>query len=286
MSAEQVKGGEANKLDSTDFQKAWDGYIHRELYEDHHKLIKRQLEKIKISWIPLDDDSAQDGEDVKNHILSGELHLSNDYICIPIHVKSTWIHSESSHLESSIFEFQLTSKAEWSTQEQHVSIDSKSHKHLDRKVRKRLLADDYIKQLFNRKDSEFGMRACHAVIEETYDQRKSLVERMDVSEDALEGIRRALMSQMDSNLMLLELLLSLPWLDCSNESSSPDRKRRAQSRAKLRLLEDAMVDECEKVGEEELLDNLTLREHADGSEIHKSTQLDNQVHQSKKKLKT
>jgi len=97
-----------------------------------------------------------------------------------------------------------------------------------------------------------------------------LEERVYVSEDALEAIRRALFSQMDSmdgNILLMEFLLDMPYLPrrrsahmASNSSEHAERivESMLAGRIVLRVLEDVMLDACEKAGEDELLDDLNI----------------------------
>ena len=107
----------------------------------------------------------------------------------------------------------------------------------------------------------------------------SVEERVDVSEDALEAIHRAILSHTDCNLTVLEMILSMPWIPCSSHGTvsgsvasswntcltdtsamSSRYLQGARDRAVLRLLEDALFDACEREGEEEMLDDLTLHD--------------------------
>jgi len=125
---------------------------------------------------------------------------------------------------------------------------------------------------------------CEALL---YSQDNKIVqERVDVSEDSTEGIRRAIFSQADGNLAMMEFILAMPYLPqrafCK---SSPSHLIRDDSegsygnaivsllplcplanRTKLRLLEDAMVDACEKEGEDELLDDLVISKKDDSDD--------------------
>mmetsp|Transcript_20041 Transcript_20041/g.57999 ORF Transcript_20041/g.57999 Transcript_20041/m.57999 type:complete len:363 (-) Transcript_20041:104-1192(-) len=90
-------------------------------------------------------------------------------------------------------------------------------------------------------------------------------ERVDASEDSMEGLRRSVFSAMEDNLSVMEMLLSLPFLPQSSDDGAEQRTPRSQGsalghRAALRLLEDAMFDACEKEGEEEIMDDLRISE--------------------------
>ena len=80
-------------------------------------------------------------------------------------------------------------------------------------------------------------------------------ERVDVTDSVAEGLRRGLFSSAESALDVAELLLSLPILPCKAHKIllCP-----LADRAKLRLLEDAMFDACEREGEDEIIDDLKI----------------------------
>ena len=88
-------------------------------------------------------------------------------------------------------------------------------------------------------------------------------ERVNVSDPVAEGLRRALFSQAESSLDLVEILLSLPILPTATSSATATATALSftcplANRAKLRLLEDAMLDACEREGEDDLIDDLTI----------------------------
>ena len=55
----------------------------------------------------------------------------------------------------------------------------------------------------------------------------------------------------------MEVILALPSLPCQSTARVSTTTRLA-NRAKLRLLEDAMLDECEKEGDDEIIEDLTI----------------------------
>jgi hypothetical protein len=91
-----------------------------------------------------------------------------------------------------------------------------------------------------------------------------LEERVYVSEDALEGLRRGLFSQMESSIFAMELLLAMPYLPqrspCENLDERNEKKLEVMlsERVVMRVLEDVMVNECEKEGEDDLLSDLSI----------------------------
>lgn len=93
-----------------------------------------------------------------------------------------------------------------------------------------------------------------------------LEERVDVSEPIAEAVRRAIWSSAESSLDVAELVLALPSLPTVDTVATTKSTTKATTttttplanRAKLRLLEDAMLDACEREGEDELLEDLTI----------------------------
>ena len=121
---------------------------------------------------------------------------------------------------------------------------------------------------------ELQHRVCEAEIKESFNVDgtvKELEERVDVLEDGLEGIRRAVLSQLEDNTSVLDLLLAFPYLINTKAEARNDGKGNAITlqlgrRAILRLLEDACIDACEKEGEDELLEDLSLKDRGEGDD--------------------
>lgn len=131
-----------------------------------------------------------------------------------------------------------------------------------------------------------GIILCEALIQRnrTTQSCLELEERVNVDESVLDGIRSAIYSHAEDNLDILELLLNMPYLprivggltfpnsnDLKGQGGEegedtneipPDTTmtiiNELAQRAYLRLLEDALFDACEKEGEDELLDDLTI----------------------------
>jgi hypothetical protein len=90
-----------------------------------------------------------------------------------------------------------------------------------------------------------------------------LEERVHVSEQLCEAVKRAVWSSAESPLDVIELILNLPSLP-SMATSTDDKTKKTPlaNRAKLQLLEDAMVDACEQEWEGEIMGNLKISETA------------------------
>ena len=140
----------------------------------------------------------------------------------------------------------------------------------------------------NSSNIDEGITLCEALIQRNRTtQSLELEERVNVDESILDGVRSAIYSHAEDNLDVLELLLNMPYLPriaggfifplCNNAKgrggevgdhvsssfTSDDATtmtiiNELAQRAYMRLLEDAMFDACEKEGEDELLDDLTI----------------------------
>jgi len=94
---------------------------------------------------------------------------------------------------------------------------------------------------------------CEATVVQN-DQEAKLEERVHIDGNIVEAIRRCISSQAEGPINVVECLLSLPYLQTPNDDDCP-----LGNRAKLRLLEDAMIDACDQEGENDLLDELDVR---------------------------
>jgi len=246
--------------------------------------------------------------------LQGRLCIANEYISVCIEARVLWRYWRSqqcsaykeekkgfSSLEKTMLQFKLSVWAELISDDQNKSIPTQ--KALKQDMKKRLQKNSYIQKLLSASSSKNnnntsidevkGIQLCEAIICQEWkaeDCRNSsrvvspsTEERVDVSEAALEGVRRSIFSQSDCNLTVLEILLSMPWLAhrsrvhttssgwdayLSKSTATMFNKNAlycACDRASLRLLEDALVDACEREGEEEIIEDLTLKDRADGN---------------------
>eukprot|EP00979_Chaetoceros_neogracilis_P017409 scaffold10218_cov240-Chaetoceros_neogracile.AAC.6 len=176
---------------------------------------------------------------------------------------------------------------------------TKKEERLQDEVRRRIMArlqsDPYIRRINNVKEKvllcdaliQFKLKLKHpidvSIVDEQGDITNSatmipsfstactamdeLEERVYVSEDSLEGLRRCMFSHMESPIFAMELLLAMPYLPQRHGSKSMvmdeermDEKFRGMlsERVILRVLEDVMVDECEREGEDDLLSDLNI----------------------------
>mmetsp|Transcript_52825 Transcript_52825/g.78319 ORF Transcript_52825/g.78319 Transcript_52825/m.78319 type:complete len:191 (+) Transcript_52825:417-989(+) len=163
--------------------------------------------------------------------------------------------------------------------EQHVSDSKQQQQHPSSSIDGRMTIDNKQRQVHSRE------------------------ERVNVSEDALEGVRRSVLSMTECNLSVLELCLAMPWLprnsdknfilqgaDVCHNSVSSEELMLCADRAALRLLEDALFDACEKEGEEDMLDDLNLDDDSkldneDAERLNQNTLVATAKMRNKKKLK-
>jgi hypothetical protein len=190
--------------------------------------------------------------------------------------------------------FKLSASGEFINTEDKTPVQIS--KNIASKMKKRLEGDLFIRKLLgcsrtNQQQNLTGVSVCEVLIQHKWPSNgsndlssdsasPSMEERVDVSEEALEGIRRAVLSLTESNLTIMEILISLPWLVTSTTScgyrycdrskmercswdrymsvTAMDVFRRACDRAALRLLEDALFDACEREGEDDIIEDLNL----------------------------
>lgn len=129
--------------------------------------------------------------------------------------------------------------------------------------------------------------------------QQHLEERVDVVDTVAEGLHRALFSSAHyGSLDVMDLLLSLPLLPTrihinqheDAEIIQQEKKKKGMmihcplaDRTKLRLLEDAMFDACEREGEEELIDELRIAPSISAAAVAANPKECHQNHRGKKK---
>jgi hypothetical protein len=165
--------------------------------------------------------------------------------------------------------------SEDTTKQQQDRKDRRGSKKLHTEMLKRLRSDYYIRQLLfvDDDDGALPILLCEALIQQNLrsedsisggnnsssDDIHELEERVNVEEGTLQGIKNAIFSKSEDNLDVLDLLLNMPYLPrSSSAAASNEWPSKLADRAYLRLLEDGMIDACEKEGEDDLLDDLNI----------------------------
>ena len=268
-----------HQLDSENFVDAVRSYIDQEKPDP---LQKRQMEGWKWIWKgnpsallgPVADSSAgSDRLDFEpTDTLTGNLEWTGDHIVVTLKCSCYWIGNDQ---DGGKLFFQCWAGARFLDD---TSKTSRQEVNIQKKIRDRLLEDDYIAKLMCRgsnheKDDhsnddaepEDGLHElCQASIktgaitaqccEIDNSNSSHLEERVFCNETTAEAIRRAVYSTGPNGpIDVFELVCSLPLL--------PSRYTGLANRAKLRLLEDAMYDACENEGEEDLVQGLKLDQH-------------------------
>lgn len=203
-------------------------------------------------------DSVDNNPKQTPNCIHGTLSLHGDYMKVLFRANCLWTWDRAT--ESGALEFTLSVRAMFLTKAElkarggttcgDATMDKKV---IQTKMMKRLFSDDYITKLLG---DEFKP-LCQATVLTTADQ---LEERVWMDQDLLESIQRSIYSRASSVMDVAELVASFPYLG----NGCP-----LGHRAKLRLLEDAMLDACEREGDDDLIDELSLQSNpVEGSLEH------------------
>lgn len=228
-----------------------------------------------------------------SHQLQGTLEIGGDYLVVILRVSCRWkavIESQSGASSSStqygkIF-FSCHAKARFRTKSELREKDNenggtdRADRKVQDKIRSKVLArlrdDAYICKLFVEKNDSSSQELFSVKEDATHSRGPLLAEakikysaldleeRVAVVEDVCEAIKRAVWSSAESPLDVVEIILQMPFLPTTEHKSEATTIAVTQlaNRAKLRLLEDAMCDACEKEGDGEMLDDLKISEGA------------------------
>lgn len=251
-------------------------------YVDENKsdpLTKKQIEGWELSW----EDQRASADNLfssaewsfsPTDVIQGKLVWKGEYTIAEIYALCCWEPSQNSEKASKLpkegsLYFSLRANLRFRTKydkDQTESTKTRDEKKSEDKIRskmiQRLRDDKFIKQLlsdekkFPKKSQESAV-LCEAFLKVYTPENQSepqFEERVDVTDNVAESIRRAVFSRAESSLDVVDLLLNLPILPCSIHKVVPCP---LADRAKLRLLEDAMFDECER-HDDELIDDLTI----------------------------
>ena len=147
----------------------------------------------------------------------------------------------------------------------------------------RLRQDSYIAKLLDLEENSTTVCLAQASIYVNA-AKFELEERVDVSEIVAEALRRALWSSTITSLDMVEVILALPSLPCRSAATPTTKTKttRLANRAKLRLLEDAMMDECEKEGDDQLIQDLNISKASGPEDDQKETNNDAPTRRKKK----
>jgi hypothetical protein len=246
------------------FQKAMDIYI------DEFKpdpLVKRQLQSWTLEW--KGDKKSSPPEELSfapSHALQGTLQVGGEHLLVFLKTECYWKPGEDSPQNGSLH-FSLSAQARFWTalelaerqppmEEANDKKEAKIQEKIRSKMVERLRADAYIGKLLLLDEDNDN----YQLLAQTEIQKNDtgLEERVNVSDPVAEGVRRAIFSSSVSVLDLVEVLINLPLLPCGQHQKSLSTTTPLADRAKLQLLEDAMLDQCEKEGEDDLIEELNI----------------------------
>ena len=279
-----------------------------------------------------DDDKSASSKRSKQSVIEGSLEIGGDYLVATIRAICQWTTNlDDSTGKSGSLHFTLSTRCRFWTKSElkrrqsdegvmasnndDESKESKKKDKVKEKLRSKMLPrlreDAYIAKLLTGADdgepscpTQAGKGEAYRVLAEAtirqdhhqQDQQHhvdKLEERVDVADDVVEGLRRAVFPSIESTLDLVELLLFFPYLPRTNYAFNATTTPLAD-RASLRLLEDAMFDACEREGEDELIEDLSLSNEAndvnagghdgkDGRGVRKDDELNRNTRRKKAK---
>jgi hypothetical protein len=242
---------------------------------------RHQLESLKFKWINNATDASdqvmtQEQQQQQQHTIKGILQIEGEYIVVNLEIECCWKTMQKK------CDGRLTYYCRIQSAKFRDDSEDKTKEKIQSKMISRLQKDTYIMKLVsfdgkknnnihdNDDNDDSFLHLAHAKIE-VEESRNILEERVDVSDVVAEALWRAVWSSSESSLDIIELILELPSLPTTshaNSSSSSNNNSNSTfiptplaNRAKLRLLEDAMLDECEKEGEGELIGDLKRSHH-------------------------
>lgn len=261
-------------------------YVSLKNFIDYNKpdpIARRQLESWKMNWSESDncrrgiaaqtcvEENENDAEPIQwvpKICIGGTLEIRGDYVAVELEMECIWADGDAAKNGG----FEEDGRLYYTCRlKSGKFIDKKDDEEkTERKIRKKMISrlrkDSYITELPGLGEGNTSStKLCLARASIYVNASKfELEERVDVSEKAAEILRRALWSSTTSSLDIVEVVFALPSLPCRSTDRVTTTTRLA-NRAKLRLLEDAMLDECEKEGDDQLIEDLTISKPTESS---------------------
>jgi len=261
-------------------------YVSLKNYIEYNKpdpIARRQLESWKMNWSESDgcqndiaanasDDGTESGKEpvewVPINCIEGTLEICGDYVAVTLEMKCIWADGDAAKNDGVQEDGRLSYTCRLKSGQliEKKDKEEKTQRKIRKKMISRLRQDSYIaKMLELGEENESSAKLCLAQASIYVNASNfELEERVDVSEIAAETLRRALWSSTSSVLDVVDVILALPSLPCRSTDRVTTTTRLA-NRAKLRLLEDAMLDECEKEGDDQLIEDLSISKPAGSS---------------------
>ena len=240
------------------FSEALQRYIDEEKPDP---LQTKQMESWRMIWTNEDvDDPLSFSTDIElasftpSHILSGTLEVYGEYLIVTLRTLCFWL----GDLSNGSFRFTCHASAR--------PIDTRETK-LQKSMKHRLSTDELIRKILivpTTDDSSTATQElelfCSAFLDtkSTLEQPSQMEERVYSGGPIAEAIRRAIFSSAESPLDVFDFFCRLPYLP-SSHGTDVDTTPLA-NRARLRLLEEATYDACDNEPDDELVEDLRIRE--------------------------
>ncbi len=259
-------------------------------YNKPDPIARRQVESWEIKWSGGDDirkDVAADEhiDDIDNwtkaarwrpeHCIEGTLEIRGDFVAVTLEMECLWADGDAAKKDRNMEDGRLsfTCRLKSGKLIEKKENEEKTERKIRKKMISRLRQDSFISQILEpgkeaKKPADLLLAKASIYVNAS---KFEMEERVDVSQNAAEILRRSLWSSTTSCLDIVEVMLALPTLPCRS-SNKLETTTRLANRAKLRLLEDAMVDECEKEGEDQLIDDLKISDPKGTSEYDNQQQ--------------
>jgi len=232
-------------------------------------LVKKQIQKLQFDWREAETIHLHENEFLNRHssknIIQGILHISSEYCTVNVDATCVW-HNGIETQHEMYFSLNVSATLHDIQSTKFSSIDDKNDRKENRMNKKahsgvvqRLRGDTLVKRFLD--VDQVLLAEAHVKFNcEDPDLHRitKLEERVISSTDSIGGLKTLLFSFMESNIEVLEFLLHLPYLPREKQGASLKPSRELGERVALRLLEDAMLDECEKEGEDDMLEDLNL----------------------------
>ena len=242
-------------------------------YNKPDPIVRKQLESWQLNWeghnFRASGITDGDEQDSGTHpvdwnptdAITGTLEIRGDYVAVMLEMKCIWADGEAAQNNNSTEDGRLyfTCRLKSGKLIEKKEDEEKTERKIRKKMVSRLRQDSYIMKLLgsgkeSKSSADFLLFQASIYVNA---EKFELEERVDVSQNAAEILRRSLWSSTTSSLDIVGVMLSLPTLPCRSAGKTEGTSRLA-NRAKLRLLEDAMLDECEKEGEGQLIEDLKI----------------------------
>jgi hypothetical protein len=234
-------------LHEEDFYKAVDKYL------DENKpdpLSTQQIKGWKFHWNEASNTEKESPslEFLPEHDLAGTVQWVGEYMQVTLTCRCAWTQGATAN-EGNLY-FTMSARAECTATPTEAT---KAERKTRQSMLNRLQSDSLIQRLLCQGSDMMPLMEAHIHMHDNGCEEKARCEH-----DTAEAIQRAVFSTAESPLDVFDLLLSFPMLPCVQYKGGTP----LADRARLRLLEDATCDVCEREEEEEMVQELQIQPQA------------------------